>query len=61
LNWRFLNIAEGSLVETEYLLMLSRDPGYLNPATLRSPLGEIREIAAMLNNLRAKVEDQAGL
>ena len=25
---RFLNIAEGSLVETEYLLMLCRDVGY---------------------------------
>jgi len=26
----FLNIAEGSLVETEYLLLLSRDLGYLS-------------------------------
>ena len=28
---RLLNIAEGSLAETEYLLMLSRDLGYLTP------------------------------
>jgi four helix bundle protein len=28
---RFLNIAEGSLAETEYLLLLSRDLGYLKP------------------------------
>ena len=26
---RFLNIAEGSLAETEYLMVLSRDLGYL--------------------------------
>ena len=58
---RFLNIAEGSLVETEYLLMLSRDLGYLSADVAQSPLGEIREIAAMLNNLRARVEHRAGL
>src|SRR5439155_650055 len=28
---RFLNVAEGSLAETEYLLMLSKDLGFLLP------------------------------
>src|SRR5713226_1255009 len=34
---RFLNIAEGSLAETEYLLMVSRDLGYLSAATTTPP------------------------
>ncbi len=53
---RFLNIAEGSLVETEYLLMLSRDLGYLTPNVSEASLEEISEIARMLNSLRKKVE-----
>ena len=52
---RFLNIAEASLAETEYLLMVSRDLGYL-PATIAKPLlTESDEIAKMLHGLRAKV------
>jgi four helix bundle protein len=52
---RFLNIAEGSLAETEYLLMVSRDLGYLN-ANITSPLlAEADEIAKMLHALRTKV------
>jgi four helix bundle protein len=52
---RFLNIAEGSLAETEYLLMVSRDLGYL-PVALTSPLlTEADEIAKMLHALRTKV------
>jgi len=52
---RFLNIAEGSLAETEYLLMVSQDLGYL-PAILAKPLlSEAGEIAKMLHALRAKV------
>jgi four helix bundle protein len=42
---RFLNIAEGSLVETEYLLMLSRDLGYLARNSCEIMLNEIGEIA----------------
>jgi len=53
---RFLNIAEGSLVETEYLLMLSRDLGYVKPKVAEAPLAEILEVARMLHNLRTKVE-----
>ena len=55
---RFLNIAEGSLVETEYLLMLSRDLGYLTREAAQAPLDEIKEIAGMLHGLRAKVEQR---
>lgn len=53
---RFLNIAEGSLSETEYLLMLSRDLGYLGDAHSKPFLAEISEIARMLCALRSRVE-----
>jgi four helix bundle protein len=52
---RFLNIADGSLAETEYLLMVSPDLGYL-PANITKPLlNEADELAKMLHALRAKV------
>jgi four helix bundle protein len=57
---RFLNIAEGSLAETEYLLFLSRDLGYLAEDVAGAPLAEITEIARMLHALREKVENGAG-
>ena len=53
---RFLNIAEGSLVEAEYLVMLSRDLDYLTPTSVAPLLSEIKEIATMLHYLRLKVE-----
>jgi four helix bundle protein len=53
---RFINIAEGSLAETEYLITLSRDLAYLSPEATARPLAEITEIARMLNALRARVE-----
>ena len=53
---RFLNVAEGSLVEAEYLVMVSRDLGYLTAEIVAPILQEIREIAQMLHNLRLKVE-----
>jgi len=52
---RFLNVAEGSLAETEYLLMVARDLGYLAPKETETHLKELTEIASMLNSLRAKV------
>ena len=52
---RFLNIAEGSLAESEYLLMVSRDLGYLTHATSKPLLAEADEIAKMLHGLRTKV------
>jgi four helix bundle protein len=53
---RFLNIAEGSLFEAEYLIMLSRDLEYLTPPLVAPLLAEIKEIATMLHYLRIKVE-----
>ncbi len=53
---RFLNIAEGSLAETEYLILLSRDLGYLSNEACEGPLAEIGDIARMLHALRVKVE-----
>lgn len=53
---RFLNMAEGSLAETEYLLMLSRDLGYLRKERVDKPLTDIAEVARMLHALRIKVE-----
>ena len=52
---RFLNIAEGSLAETEYLLMVSRDLGYLTAAITNPTLAEAEKIAKILNSLREKV------
>ena len=53
---RFLNIAEGSLAEMEYLLMFSRDLGYLDVKDSIAGLAEADEIARMLNALRSKVQ-----
>ena len=47
---RFINIAEGSLAETEYLLILSHELGYLSAEPVQL-LNEITEISKMLNGL----------
>jgi four helix bundle protein len=53
---RFLNIAEGSLAETGYLVLLSRDLGYLEPDVAEKLSAEAEEISRMLYALRIKVE-----
>jgi four helix bundle protein len=53
---RFLNIAQGSAAETEYLLILSRDLGYLSPSAFERPTAERDEVARMLHGLRSKVD-----
>ena len=53
---RFLNIAEASLAETEYLLLLSRDLGYLEVGAHKSVSNEASEISRMLFALRTKVD-----
>lgn len=57
---RFLNLAEGSLAETEYLLLLSHDLGYLGGEVTEPLLAEVSEISRMLYALRAKVEQGQG-
>jgi four helix bundle protein len=52
---RFLNIAEASLAETEYLLLVSRDLGYITAAQATSAFKEISELSRMLFGLRKKV------
>ena len=56
---RFLNVAEGSLAETEYLLMLGRDLGYVRSDKVQELLDAIAGIARMLHALRVKVEAAA--
>lgn len=56
---RFLNIAEGSLAETDYLLLLSRDLGYLDKEGVEPLRTEISELSRMLFSLRAKVEQSS--
>lgn len=46
---RFLNIAEGSLVETESLLLVSRDLGFVSGDQCTKHLNEIAQIARMLH------------
>lgn len=58
---RFLNIAEGSLVETEYLVILSRDLGYITVAHAAAVQTKIAELAKMLHSLRDKVEPRSSL
>jgi four helix bundle protein len=52
---RFLNIAEGSLAETEYLLMVSRDLHYLSGEAAKPVIIEADEIGKMGHGLRSKV------
>lgn len=52
----FLNIAEASLAEAEYQLILARDLGYATAQKTEPVLAEAQEIAPMLFRLRTKVE-----
>jgi len=48
-------MAEALLAETEYLLMVSRDLGYMETKEIQALLSELTEIAKMLHSLRTKV------
>jgi four helix bundle protein len=53
---RFLNMAESSAAEVEYLLMLAADLEYLHQASARESIDGVSEVARMLHGLRVKVE-----
>jgi four helix bundle protein len=53
----FLNIAEGSLAELDYLLLLARDLGYVDDDNVAPMRAEVDEIARMLHAFRLKVEN----
>jgi four helix bundle protein len=54
---RFLKIAEGSLSESEYLIVVSRDLGYIREDAAKSFLAEATEVLKMLSALRRKVQE----
>jgi four helix bundle protein len=55
-----LNIAEGSVSETDYLLLLAKDLGYLSAEAIEPLAKEADEIGGMLYALRTKVEAGVG-
>ena len=57
---RFINIAEASLAETEYLIMVGRDLGHVTPIVATKSFSEISELSRMLHALRTKVEAAGG-
>lgn len=52
---RFLDIAFASANELDYLLLLSKDLGYLKTEVLEKTTGEIVEIKKMLRSLTQKL------
>ena len=53
---RFLDIAETSLAQTEYLPMVSRDLGYVTPIVAAKACDEISELSRIFHRLGKKVE-----
>jgi len=51
----FVNIAEGSLEETKYILLLSCDLGYINKSKLEMLNSICEEIGKMLSGLHNKL------
>jgi four helix bundle protein len=51
----FLNIAEGSLAEAEYLLMVSGDLTFAAAEKIQPLMDELSKVSRMLHALRAKV------
>ena len=52
---RFLNVAEGSLVELQYLLLLCRDLGFADSSMIEPLTADAGAVAGMLTSLRTKV------
>ena len=57
---RFLNVAEGSLAETESLLRLARDLGFADHAVVGEVVKEAEDISRMLHGFRQAVERRVG-
>lgn len=53
---RFLNMAQGSLGEVEYFILLSRDLGLITADRYAALTDQIGPLARMLSSLRRKVE-----
>jgi four helix bundle protein len=53
---RFLNVAEGSLAETESLLRLSRDLGFTDDQVAGGLVKEAEDLSRMLQRFRQAVE-----
>ena len=53
---RFLNIAQGSIAEAEYLLILSRDLGYIDRSAADALTTSLVEVARMLHGLRSRLQ-----
>lgn len=54
----FVNISESSLEETKYLLILSKDLGYLKSQEYESLILAANEIGRMLHGLNKKLTNQ---
>ena len=52
---RFLNISQGSLEETRYYLILSRDLGYATEAQITQMQAQIREVGMMLDSYMNRI------
>lgn len=55
---QFLNIALGSALETEYLLMLSKDLDYIQTDVFLNLESKINEIKSKIYNLKSKLTSQ---
>lgn len=55
---RHLAIAQGSLAEARYCLLLSRDLGYLSPETYEQSADLAAEVSRLLTAFRKKVEER---
>ena len=55
---RFLNLAEASLAETQYLLIVCRDLGYLDGAVTDPLIGTAARIGRMLHALRSRITSE---
>jgi len=56
---RFVTMARGSLAETEYFLLLSKDLGYLKEDVYSELVKSCSEIGKMLNGLFKSLKDRS--